>query len=69
MYASSYMLFMNAGVNVFQLPPWTVYCMWNLKETCEAIWDALQTNYVKAPSCAEEWKGIYNSKLIISQSI
>ena len=29
-----------------------------LKETCEAIWTALQPQYVKAPSSEEEWKGI-----------
>lgn len=26
-----------------------------LKETCEAIWTALQPEYVKAPSCEAEW--------------
>ena len=29
-----------------------------LKETCEAIWTALQPVYVKAPSCEAEWVGV-----------
>ena len=29
-----------------------------LKETCESIWDALQPEYVRAPTTEEEWKGI-----------
>ena len=34
----------------------TVWCIVN--ETCEAIWIALQSQYVKAPSTAEEWIGV-----------
>ena len=29
-----------------------------VRETCEAIWKALQREYVKAPSSEEEWKGV-----------
>ena len=29
-----------------------------LKETCEAIWTVLQPQYVRAPSCSEEWIGV-----------
>ena len=34
----------------------TVWCIVN--ETCEAMWTALQTQYVKAPSSVAEWIGV-----------
>ena len=32
-----------------------------VKETCEAIWTALREIYLKAPSCADDWKQIGDS--------
>ena len=29
-----------------------------LKETCEAIWQVLQPQYVRLPASEEEWKGV-----------
>ena len=31
-----------------------------VRETCRAIWKALQPSYVKAPSTEDEWNGISN---------
>lgn len=32
-----------------------------VKETCEAIWEVLHSDFVQAPSCEAGWKGLANS--------
>ena len=48
-----------AGVSFFQFPLRTVNDIYGIvRETSQAIWDALKTLYVRAPSNQQEWMGI-----------